>query len=388
MAEVRFTNFARTTVADTTLSAAATAVTLTSVTGMPTLAASNWTYFVLTRLSDNGTEIVKCTALDTSTKIATIVRAQGGTTAKAFSLGDRIENFVVADALNDLRSQWQTEIQDSLNNTITRGSVVVGGESNVPTELVGKTANKVLGGDGTDIIALGLKGDATWAHNAGDLALTLADNSVTGTKLADNGTALAKLVHATAQGKLIGRKTAVGGAWEEVATDGVTLEFPAAGSLQLKDGGVSTAKLADAGVTSDKMTESLLRYAAVTIGAADVRTLYTTAYPLVAAPGAGKIIVPHRVTIFVDYNTAAYNGVSVRLRYTGAAGIIPSDTAGNLSRTEDRLIVLAAYALDLNASGAGIINQPLVLHATGDCGGSGNSNLYARIWYSVITPGY
>jgi len=177
MAEVRFTNFARTTIADATLSAAATSVTLTSVTGMPALTASNWTYFVLTRLSDNGTEIVKCTALDTSTKIATITRAQGGTTAKAFTLGDRIENFIVADSLDDLRSQWQAEIQASITNTITRGSVVVGGVSNVPTELVGKTAGQILIGNGTDIVGLAAGGSGKLLIGNGT---TLTSQSVTG----------------------------------------------------------------------------------------------------------------------------------------------------------------------------------------------------------------
>lgn len=57
----------------------------------------------------------------------------------------------------------------------------------------------------------------------------------------------AKIVNATAQGTFIGRKTAAAGAWEESAFDGTTIEFPAAGSVRVKDGGITPAKIASRG---------------------------------------------------------------------------------------------------------------------------------------------
>jgi hypothetical protein len=70
------------------------------------------------------------------------------------------------------------------------------------------------------------------------------------------GISLAMLVDATAQGKILGRSTAGSGDFEEVAVDGTTLEFPAGGAIQVKDGGVTAAKLADA-VADEILTASL-----------------------------------------------------------------------------------------------------------------------------------
>jgi hypothetical protein len=75
-------------------------------------------------------------------------------------------------------------------------------------------------------------------------------------QIKNGGVSLAKIVDATAQGKILGRATAGSGDFEEVAVDGTTLEFPAAGSIQIKNGGVSAAKLADA-VADEILTASL-----------------------------------------------------------------------------------------------------------------------------------
>lgn len=65
---------------------------------------------------------------------------------------------------------------------IAQGSIKVGGASNAPTDLDAKTSGQILVGDGTDVVSVAVSGDATLAANG---ALTIGDNKITNTKLAD-----------------------------------------------------------------------------------------------------------------------------------------------------------------------------------------------------------
>lgn len=68
--------------------------------------------FLVTLISDTGIEIVKVTARSTDT--FTCVRAQEGTTAKAFSLGDKVQMLITAGHFEDLR-----------DNQLKRGSSIL-----------------------------------------------------------------------------------------------------------------------------------------------------------------------------------------------------------------------------------------------------------------------
>jgi hypothetical protein len=81
---------------------------------------------------------------------------------------------------------------------ITRGSLIVGGVAAAPTELSGKTAGKVLCGDGTDIVSVTMSGDATISA-AGVVSLSetmvkYAEVAITSANITD--TAAGKLGHA------------------------------------------------------------------------------------------------------------------------------------------------------------------------------------------------
>lgn len=67
-----------------------------------------------------------------------------------------------------------------------------------------------------------------------------------------NGVTLAMLAQASAQGVLLGRRTAAAGNFEEVTPDGSTIELLAGGSLQVKNGGITYAKIQNISAT-DKL---------------------------------------------------------------------------------------------------------------------------------------
>ena len=73
---------------------------------------------------------------------------------------------------------------------ITRGSIKVGGASDVPTDLDAKTSGQILVGDGTDVVSVPVSGDATLS-SAG--ALTIANSAVTTAKIDDGAVTAEKL---------------------------------------------------------------------------------------------------------------------------------------------------------------------------------------------------
>ena len=86
-----------------TLTAVATSLTVSSGTGtlFPTISGSDVFYVTLTNTS-NQNEIVKVTAKATDT--FTIVRAQDGTSARAFAIGDKVELRVIKVVFDDKAS--------------------------------------------------------------------------------------------------------------------------------------------------------------------------------------------------------------------------------------------------------------------------------------------
>ena len=61
-----------------------------------------------------------------------------------------------------------------------------------------------------------------------------------------------------------------------------------------------------------------------TITSAQLLALNATPITVVPAPGAGLAVVPDEISLFLDFNTAAYAGIAagedLSLKYTGAAG--------------------------------------------------------------------
>lgn len=70
---------------------------------------------------------------------------------------------------------------DKLVN-ITRGSILVGGVANAPTELVAKTSGNILAGNGTDLKSVAVGGDVTMSSTG---AVTIGAKKVLSSMLAD-----------------------------------------------------------------------------------------------------------------------------------------------------------------------------------------------------------
>ena len=103
---VVFSNNATTTLTSN-ISSGATSITVADGSVFPALSGSDYTYLTFEAPLTNDKEIVKLTARSGNT--LTVVRAQDGTSASAFSAGDKCELRITAALLNDLNTEADTE---------------------------------------------------------------------------------------------------------------------------------------------------------------------------------------------------------------------------------------------------------------------------------------
>lgn len=104
-------NFVSTTLASD-INDSVLAMTVTSVTGMPTPTGTQYFYLVLQKVSATDIrEIVKCTNVDAGTKVLTIVRSQEGTDPLAWTAADtRVKLNITAATLEDIADEMTSVI--------------------------------------------------------------------------------------------------------------------------------------------------------------------------------------------------------------------------------------------------------------------------------------
>ena len=146
MAEIKFTNNA-VSILSSGIAIGATSLSVTTGEGdkFPTLGAGDWFYLTLEEAAPAVPafplrEIVKVTARTGDTM--TVTRAQEGTTARAWLAGDKAEQRITKQSLEDLRSQWRAESLQITGGTLT-------GNLNTPSLNGGPLAgfrNRVING--------------------------------------------------------------------------------------------------------------------------------------------------------------------------------------------------------------------------------------------------
>lgn len=133
--------------------------------------------------------------------------------------------------------------------------------------------------------------------------------------------------------------------------------------------------------------DSSLQSASVTITAAQLKALNTTPISLIAAPGEGYALALDSAVLFLDYGTAAYDGIAagedLNIRYTDGSGALVAtiETDPFLTATADAL----RYVQPTTAAAiTPVANAALVLYmATGNIA-TGDSPLKLKLYYRVI----
>jgi hypothetical protein len=148
MAQPLFTNNAATTLASG-ITNVATTLTVASGTGalFPSPTGSNYSYVTLINAAGSVLEIVKLTSRSTDT--LTITRAQEGTTASAFSTGDKVELRVTAAGMTDTFNNGGVQSATAVAGTgISIGSVTTTGAATHTINNTGVTSVTVSPGTG------------------------------------------------------------------------------------------------------------------------------------------------------------------------------------------------------------------------------------------------
>lgn len=130
-----------------------------------------------------------------------------------------------------------------------------------------------------------------------------------------------------------------------------------------------------------------LYYADVTVTTGELLALNTTPKTLVAAPGAGNILVLDTAQLWLDYNSTAYDGIAagedLSIKYTNGSGVEVAqiEATGFLDGTADETrYVKAASAAAVQP----VANAALVLFMLTGNIATGNSPLKVRTWYRVL----
>lgn len=159
--------------------------------------------------------------------------------------------------------------------------------------------------------------------------------------------------------------------------------------LAVLNGVTPGAALASKALVLDANAElndvGILKVADKIVTTGEILALNATPISLVAAPGAGKYLELVAAYLFLDYNSAAYNGIAagedLTIKYTNASGTIAStiEATGFLDATADALAIAAP-----TSGVVAVANAALVLHLlTGEIA-TGNSPLKVRTIYREV----
>jgi len=149
---------------------------------------------------------------------------------------------------------------------------------------------------------------------------------------------------------------------------------------------VGTADIAAAAVTSAKMAEDLVRTVQVNLSSANILAMNATPVTLIAAPGAGKIVIVEDILLKMVTTATAYaNGGAVEFRYTDGSGAkVTADIAA---------AVITAGAGTTYTKVGGVIasltpvaNAPIVITNATAAFITGTGTGVLTIKYRIVTP--
>jgi hypothetical protein len=165
------------------------------------------------------------------------------------------------------------------------------------------------------------------------------------------------------------------------------------GATTIQSGAVTGSKIANNAVDFAQLALDVAASATVTLSAAQIKALYDTPVQLIAAPGAGKLVLIDSILWDVAFGTTQYAaGGAIAAQYGNAAHGAGPAASGTLAAAS--LNGVAASSFLSNAGSAGLLdvaasaslNTAVFLsNASGDfTTGDSTATLYVR--YRIVTP--
>lgn len=164
------------------------------------------------------------------------------------------------------------------------------------------------------------------------------------------------------------------------------------GVLTIAAGAVSGSKIANNAVDYAQLALDVAATATVTLTAAQIKALYDTPVQLIAAPGAGNLILIDSILWDIAFGTLQYTaGGAIQAQYGNTVHGAGSPASASIAAATLNGVAASGYLA--NGSGAATLNAPATVrntavflsNATADFAtGDSTATLYVR--YRVVTP--
>ena len=267
-----------------------------------------------------------------------------------------------------------------LSTTLSNGNIFVGNASNVAT---GVAVSGILAITNAGVTSIPLPSAEILVGTGGGVAAPVAVSGIV--SLSNAGVTSIPLTSAHI---LVG---SAGNAAASVALSG-DATISNAGVLTIGAGAVTQSKIANNAVDYAQLALDVAATATVTLTAAQINGMYATPVQILAAQGAGKLILIDSILWDIAFVSAQYaSGGAIQAQYGNTVHGAGSPASASIAAAT--LNGVAASGFIANGSGSATLNAPATVentavflsNATGPFT-TGDSTVTLYIRYRVVTP--